>query len=106
MTLVSFSVVSRSGMKTGLRIRRAISLATLLFVFFLPLHFHVSLASQVSKECSCVHGTRAQLALHGAAPAVTPTLQVAIFAGHYQFSGATSWSELPSVLGPPTGTSV
>jgi hypothetical protein len=53
-----------------------------------------------------VHGTRAQLALQGDAPAVTPTLQVASFAGHYQFSGATSWSELPSVRGPPTGTSV
>lgn len=106
MTFAKVSPVFRTGMKTGLHLRRAISLTTLVFVFFLPLHFHVSLASQVSKECSCVHGTRTQLALHTDAPAVTPTLHVTLFAAHYQFSAAASWAELPSVRGPPTGSSV
>ena len=106
MTFAKVSPVFRTGMKTGLHLRRAISLTTLLFVFFLPLHFHVSLASQVTKECSCVHGTRTQLALFAAAPAVAPTLQVTIFAAQYEFSWAARWSQLPSVRGPPSTASV
>jgi hypothetical protein len=56
-------------MKTGLRVRRAISLTTLLFVFFLPLHFHAATAGapQITHECSCLHGTRTQADLTGVA---------------------------------------
>ncbi|HSE86173.1 MAG TPA: hypothetical protein VLJ79_08145 [Candidatus Binatia bacterium] len=47
--------------------RRLIGGAMLLFVFFLPLHFHSAAATaQVVKECSCVHGTRIEA---GPAPA-------------------------------------
>ena len=69
MTLVSFSVVSRSGMKAGLRIRRAINLTILLFVFFLPLHFHAVTAgaAQITHECGCLHGTRTQVGITAAA---------------------------------------
>jgi hypothetical protein len=41
---------------------RWVSVVLLLTVFFLPLHFHASTAisSQLTKECTCLHGTRAQ----------------------------------------------
>jgi hypothetical protein len=47
-----------------------LSVCLILTVFFLPLHFHVTsaIASQVTKECSCVHGTRTQLATTAVAP--------------------------------------
>jgi hypothetical protein len=87
--------------------RRLIGAILLVVLVFLPLHYHAfTPTSQLAKECSCVHGTRTQLALHADAPDVTPTLQVIIFAAHYQFSWAGSWSELPSVRGPPTALSV
>jgi hypothetical protein len=47
---------------------RWISAFLVLSVFALPLHFHASaLTSQVTKECSCLHGTRTQLGLVAAA---------------------------------------
>jgi hypothetical protein len=45
------------------KLRRIVSVAALLFVFFLPLHFHFSASSPISKECSCIGGTRTHLAL-------------------------------------------
>jgi hypothetical protein len=46
--------------------QRLVGAALLLFVVFLPLHFHPADESrQISHECSCVHGTRTQL---GSAP--------------------------------------
>lgn len=45
---------------------RIIGALLLLFVFFLPLHFHaVDESRQLTHECSCVHGTQTQL---GSAP--------------------------------------
>ncbi len=44
--------------------RRLIGILLFLAVFFLPLHVHsVTVAAQVTKECSCVHGTRTQAGL-------------------------------------------
>ena len=43
--------------------RRLVGVALLLFVVFLPLHSHPADESrQLTHECSCVHGTRMQLA--------------------------------------------
>ena len=43
--------------------RRLVGAALLLFVVFLPLHFHpVDESHQISHECACIHGTRTQLA--------------------------------------------
>lgn len=69
MAFATVSSVSRSGMKTGLRIRRATNLTILLFVFFLPLHFHAVTAgpAQITHECSCLHGTRTQVGITAAA---------------------------------------
>lgn len=40
--------------------RRSIGIFLLLAVFFLPFHFHAAtaLTSQISNECTCLHGTR------------------------------------------------
>jgi hypothetical protein len=57
-------------MKNPHDLRRLIGAGMLLFVFFLPLHFHsVAVKAQVTKECSCVHGTRTEAGL-AVAPAV------------------------------------
>lgn len=46
--------------------RGLVGAALLVFVFFLPVHFHaVDESRQLTHECSCVHGTRTQL---GSAP--------------------------------------
>jgi hypothetical protein len=41
---------------------RLFSACLLLAVFFLPLHFHATsaIASQLTKECICLHGSRIQ----------------------------------------------
>jgi hypothetical protein len=104
--LAKFVAVSISAMRTGLNMRRVVSVATLLFVFFLPLHFHFSLTALVAKECICVHGTRTQLAPHADSPTVAPTLQLTVFATQYVFSWASDWSTPQNVRGPPTTLSV
>ena len=50
---------------------RWFSVCLILAVFFLPLHFHVTsaIASQITKDCICLHGSRTQAHLT-AAPAV------------------------------------
>jgi hypothetical protein len=43
---------------------RLVSLLLFLTVFFLPLHFHpVAATVHVAKECSCIHGTRTEMAM-------------------------------------------
>jgi len=50
-----------TGALKGLRL---VSLLLFLTVFFLPLHFHpVAATTHVAKECSCIHGTRTELAM-------------------------------------------
>jgi hypothetical protein len=57
-------------MKNPHNLRRFIGAGMLLFVFFLPLHFHPFAAkAQVAKECSCVHGNHTDAGL-AAAPAL------------------------------------
>jgi hypothetical protein len=104
--LASVMHVLIAAMRTGFNMRRAVSLVALLFVFFLPLHFHLSLTGQVAKECSCFHGTRTQLAPQVDAALIVPSLQVTLFAAHYAFTGADDWSTSQKVRGPPTSLSV
>jgi hypothetical protein len=49
-------------MRKALKRRQVLSALALVFVFFLGFHFHSSSPSQVTQECACLHGTRAQLA--------------------------------------------
>jgi hypothetical protein len=51
---------------------RTISALALLFVFFLPFHFHFSLAAKITKECSCLQGDRSQLAPIASDPPIAP----------------------------------
>jgi hypothetical protein len=55
------------------RVGQLACLATLLFVFFLPLHVHASLSSQLTNQCSCVQGARADFVVIASAPIIMPT---------------------------------
>jgi hypothetical protein len=84
------------------KIRRIISAAVLLFVFFLPLHVHFSAASQISKECSCIQGTRMQFALAPAAADCAPYVEVSFLSfSHSRFSAFHAIGA-HSIRAPPT----
>jgi hypothetical protein len=73
--LFRFKTVFSPRMKHPHALRRFVSAGILLFVFFLPLHFHsVAATAQVTKECSCVHGTRTDAGLAAAPAAWIPVL--------------------------------
>jgi hypothetical protein len=68
--LFKFKTVFIPRMKHPHDLWRIVGVGMLLFVFFLPLHFHPIAASvQVAKECSCLRGTRTDAGL-----AVAPAL--------------------------------
>jgi hypothetical protein len=75
--------------------------ATLLFVFFLPLHFHISLSSQLSSPCSCLQGARTQLVVRDAAPAIVPVAQFAILLEAQSDEWNFTAPQRPFVRGPP-----
>jgi hypothetical protein len=63
---------------------RFASAGILLFVFFLPLHFHpVAATAQVTKECSCIHGTRTEAGLAAAPVGWTPVLTAQLVASEF-----------------------
>jgi hypothetical protein len=94
------------GADKPLKVRRTVSALALLFVFFLPLHFHFSIASQVSKECSCLQGTRTQLAATVSPPAIVPQFRISLVAD----CPVSVWTEDESaehhVRGPPAPASL
>jgi hypothetical protein len=85
---------------------RLISAALVLFVFFLPLHFHFNTSAKVAQECACVHGARTQLALSSALTtcALIITAQPVIVDASAPL--AIEWSGLQSVRAPPASLSV
>jgi hypothetical protein len=64
--------MSVSGLRATPKLRRLVSALALIFVFFLPLHFHLSLGAQLNKECSCLQGARTQLAPSAAVQTIIP----------------------------------
>ena len=58
------------GVRTATAFGRAACAVTLLFLFFLPLHVHFSLSPQLSNQCSCLQGARAQYVVADEAPAL------------------------------------
>ena len=88
------------------KLRRIISVAALLFVFFLPLHVHFSAAPQISKECSCIQGSRVELALTAdtwtCAPSYTATLLIA----QNDFYPVDKSIDLSHVRAPPATVSL
>ena len=90
------------------RLRRWISALLFLSVFFLPLHIHLATAatSQLSKECSCVQGTRTQLASAVDVPHATAPVELNVVASECESLAAHLWFNSHKVRGPPTLTSL
>ena len=85
---------------------RIISVAALLFVFFLPLHFHFSASAAISKECSCIQGTRTQLALTADAWHGAPTYQTTYVITQDDLLWVDERTKLQPVRGPPASLSL
>ena len=79
-----------------------------LAVFFLPLHFHVTLAnaSQVTKECGCLHGTRTQLATAATTPQPAPPIELITVVIDKESPSENRWSDPQKARGPPSFTSL
>jgi hypothetical protein len=90
------------GMRKTLRSRQVVSALALVFVFFLPFHFHFSIASQVTKECSCLQGTRTQLAPSAGAPAIVPQFWISQFVDLLVSVWTEDESAPQHVRGPPS----
>jgi hypothetical protein len=59
--------------------RRVIAFLLLIFIFFLPLHFHpADETRRIDHECSCYHGVRTQLG-SAPSPAILPVAPVVFF---------------------------
>ena len=89
------------------RAPRWLSVFLLLTVFFLPLHFHAvsAAASQVTKECSCLHGSRAQAELASAPSIAVPLPVLGVVEPVEQFDFGSHSIRLPSTRAPPFSVS-
>jgi hypothetical protein len=88
------------------KLGRIISVAALLFVVLLPLHVHFSVAPQISKECSCIQGTRTQLALTADNWNIAPSYRTTYVITQDDLLWVHEWTELKRVRGPPASLSV
>jgi hypothetical protein len=99
---VTFSFVFVARVNEPHKVRRFLSAAVLLFVFFLPLHLHFSATPQISKECSCAQGTRTHLAPAAEISTRTPTFQAARLIFQDAVLLTDEWTSLQNVRGPPS----
>jgi hypothetical protein len=90
------------GVKKALKGRQLVSALALVFVFFLPLHFHFSIVSQVTKDCSCLQGTRVQLALTASPLTIVPQLCISQVADLPVAVWLEEESAQQHVRGPPS----
>ena len=97
-----FQRIFGSRMKKTNNIQRIISAAVLLFVFFLPLHFHFSSTVKLSKECSCLQGTRTQMALAPESATSTPIFEATLLPGPPITPRRQNWANLQNVRAPPS----
>lgn len=88
-------------LRTATTVSRILCAATLLFVFFLPLHFHFSLSPQLSSQCSCLQGARPQLIVRATAPAILAANQYSILFQGQSDEWTSTAPQRPSVRGPP-----
>jgi hypothetical protein len=88
------------------KFRGIISVAALLFVFFLPLHVHFSAVPQISKECSCVQGTRTELAVSADTWNLAPIYRTTYVITQDDLLWVDQWTQLKRVRGPPASLSV
>jgi hypothetical protein len=93
----------RGTAKNVLKLHRWISVLVFVTLFFLPLHFHAAsaLTSEITKDCSCLHGTRTQLGLVAVAIQSAPAL-------HFDFEPSIESqcfsqivADLSSIRAPP-----
>jgi len=80
---------------------RLVGTATLLFLFFLPLHVHFSLSSQLSSQCSCAQGARTQFVVADDTPTVVPTPQFGVLLEPQVCQWRSTASTCQHVRGPP-----
>jgi hypothetical protein len=83
------------------KFRRIISVAALLFVVLLPLHVHFSAAPQISKECSCIQGSRIELAFTGNTLTCAPSHTATLLVAEDDSSPINRWICLRHVRAPP-----
>jgi len=86
--------------------RRVISAGVLLFVFFLPLHFHFNSSAKVTQECACVQGTRTQLAPIFELPIYVPFITAQPVIVESDVPRSVEWLGLQCVRAPPASLSV
>jgi hypothetical protein len=68
----------------------------------LPLHFHpVAATAQAAKECTCVHGMRAQLAPAPDIAECSPILTTTLLIARNVLIWTGEWTRLQKVRGPP-----
>lgn len=94
------------GWKNQRCIWRLVGLGLLLFIFFLPLHFHLSPTTLIAKECSCLQGTRTQLALAAEVTLGVPLALVASLSIENESVWTRESSDLQKARGPPALTSL
>ena len=89
------------------RAPRWLSVFLLLTVFFLPLHFHAvsAAASQVTKECSCLHGSRTHAGLTSAPSHCVPLIAVSEVELAAQDDFGSHSIRIPSSRAPPHSVS-
>jgi len=98
--------VLQSSAPTAGSLRHIISVAALLFVFFLPLHSHFSGSPLISKECSCIQGTRTHLAVAADTWNLAPTYRVTYVIAQDDVLWLNERPKLQRVRAPPTSLSV
>jgi hypothetical protein len=96
----------RSSLKRSIGSKRVISAAVLLFVFFLPLHFHLNGSAKVAQECACVQGTRSQLAPISLFPDFVPVFITQTLVLVSSVPRPIEWLGPQSVRAPPISLSV
>jgi hypothetical protein len=88
------------------RLRRWVSALLFLSIFFLPLHIHVATAAtaQLGKECSCVQGTRTQLASSTGGPVCVPQFPSTRLAISFTAVWLAYYSSPQDVRAPPVAS--
>jgi hypothetical protein len=94
------------GARTANAFGRAACAVTLLFLFFLPLHVHVSLSPQLSNQCSCLLGARAHFIIADEAPTVVPVPQFGVLLEPPVCAWSSTTSLCQYVRGPPLSLAV
>ncbi len=89
------------GTGAATRVRRFAGAVALLFIVFLPLHFHLSLTSPLGSQCSCLQSARTQLVLPEDSPTIVLTPQFTVLfepqIAEWNFTAPRN----PFVRGPP-----